>query len=324
MKPMNFSLCASCLCVVFYGSAAVYGDYCVLSQSPVVTLHFGVETPPSDPNTAQTIPAAHTDIEIPLRFSGWDVHIKTDRPASDTRIETEQAYFALGTEHRFAFQGAVPPAFAFIGAAPGETFWYYDQGQPPAPGVDSQDMTAAEHNALCLWDPNDPTRNANAPGRWLRVNLVEVRGPEDGHLAMWQEAGASPTVFFSTFDGGITESDVFYIPAGQHTHNNWAFTRPGRYEVELQISTYIRCDAALTADINGDCRVDWADFALLAAHWLRDACAGQPDCDRADVAESGQVDINDLLELATQWLLCGSPFESECPQSNRSKISVSD
>jgi hypothetical protein len=312
MKPLNFFFHVSCLCVALYGNAAVYGDYCVLSQSPVVTLYFGVETLPPDPNTAQRIPAAHTDIEIPLRFSGWDVHLKTDRPAANTRIEIEQAFFALGPEHRFAFQGAVPPAFAFIGAAPGETFWYYDQERPPAPGFDSQDMTAAERNALCLWDPNDPTRNANAPGRWLRVHLVEVRGPEDGHIAMWQEAGASPRVFFSTFDGGITESDVFYIPAGQHAHNSWAFTRPGLYEVALQISTSIRCDAALTADINSDCKVDVGDFARLAGYWLREDCALAPNCGQADITDSGQVDINDLLEMAMQWLLCGSPFESEC------------
>lgn len=30
------------------------------------------------------------------------------------------------------------------------------------------------------------------------------------------------------------------------------------------------CEVIVAGDINGDCRVDWADFALMAFHWLQD------------------------------------------------------
>ena len=256
------SCIALCCCLFSAIVTQTLAHSCVLSQSRPVTLYFAVEHPLPDPNITQPIPAAHTDIAIPLRFSGWDIHYKTDHPAANTRIDADRAVFALGTAHRVAFSDSMSPSFSFIGAAANQTFWHYDQELPPAPGFASQDMSTAEVNALCLWDPNDPPR-ANGLNRWLRVNLIDVRGPEGGHVSMWQESGQTPRVFFSTFDGGITESDVFYIPARQHVHNSWAFTQPGLYEVDIQVSAYYHCDPALTADYNSDCNVNFDDFAIL-------------------------------------------------------------
>jgi len=104
--------------------------------------------------------------------------------------------------------------------------------------------------------------------KWLQVNLVEVRGPEGGHVSMWQESGSNPIVFFSTSEGGITEDDVYYIRANLHAHNSWAFTEPGLYEVDIQVSTYHLCDESLIADINNDCIVNLEDFSLMAQQWF--------------------------------------------------------
>ena len=30
------------------------------------------------------------------------------------------------------------------------------------------------------------------------------------------------------------------------------------------------CETIVAGDINGDCRVDMADFVILAAHWLQE------------------------------------------------------
>jgi hypothetical protein len=30
------------------------------------------------------------------------------------------------------------------------------------------------------------------------------------------------------------------------------------------------CETIIAGDINGDCRVDWRDFAILSRHWLED------------------------------------------------------
>ena len=272
-------LIKTCLIVFGLGSLNSQADYCAFSSSDIKTLYFGVEISLPDPDHPHTIPTAHTDIEIPLLFSnGWDVHIKTDLPDANTRVETEDALFPLDAGHVVSFAGSVPSGWQFVGVGPDEPFWYYNQNDPPAAGVDSQDMTT-ESNELCLWDPNDPGRNATGLDKWLQMNLLEVRGPAGGHVSMFQESGPTPTVFFSTYAGGITGEDVFYIKAKSHSHNSWAFTKTGLYEVDIQVSTFHLCDDSLVADVNDDCIVNLEDFALMAG----------------------------------QWLVCGSSFGLECP-----------
>jgi len=262
---------------------------CVQSQSEVITLYFGVETPPPGMHF-QTIPSAHTDIEIPFRFAGgWDVHINTDLPVPNTRIETQNAFFSIGADARTTLS-EIPPEYAFIGAAANETFWLFS-GYNTAPGFDSQDMTTAEVNALCLWNPNKPDKFANSNNKWLQVRLVAVRGPAGGQVAMFEDGELTPIVFFATFNG-IDNDDEYYIVVKSHSHKSWTFTKPGLYEIDLQIATYYQCDASLTEDRTGDCVVDLEDFAALAAEaWMP----------------------NDLLTFIDQWLECGSPFDSECP-----------
>lgn len=269
------------VCLLFLGLPAYYAhaERCTLSSSEITTLYFGVEIDLPHPEHPHTIPMAHTDIEIPLRFgTGWDIHINTDIPVANTRIETEDALFPLGTGHRYSFPGSVPHTFEFIGAGTGETFWYYNQSEVPTAGVDSQDITTYENNELCLWDPNDSDHNATGLQKWLQVNLVEVRSPEGGQVSMWQESGTDPIVFFSTYEDGITKDDVYYIKANMHAHNSWAFTKPGLYEVDIRVSTYHLCDESLIADINNDCKVNLKDFAMLAEQWLSCGSSFGPGC----------------------------------------------
>jgi surface-anchored protein len=251
---------------------------CIVSTSPVATLYFGIEIPLPSPDHPHTIPNAHTDIAIPLTFAdGWDLHILTDLPKTDTRVETEQSLFALGTAHRVSLP-SIPPGYEFLGVPAGQTFWYYNQETAPSPGFNSDTMTSAELNALCLWDPNDQAHNATTPQKWLQVNLIDVRGPEGGELSMWQEGAVSPVVFFSTYDGGITQEDVYYLLAGAHAHCSWAFTKPGLYEVDIQVSTTHFCEETLTADLNQDCVVNLADLAIMAGQWLSCGSAFGPGC----------------------------------------------
>jgi surface-anchored protein len=42
-------------------------------------------------------------------------------------------------------------------------------------------------------------------------------------------------VFFNSGDG-IDEQDVFPVTVGGHSHQNWAFTAPGVYQVDVQAS----------------------------------------------------------------------------------------
>jgi surface-anchored protein len=130
---------------------------------------------------------------------------------------------------------------------------------------------------------------------------------------MWQENLGNPIVYFSTFDNGLTEADVYYIEANQHSHNSWAFTQPGLYEVDLQVSTYYACDGVLTGDLTHDCVVDMDDYAVISRYWLRTDCGDPNNCGDLRLSDPNEIDLEDLNEVTEQWLLCGSPFDSECP-----------
>jgi hypothetical protein len=302
---------------LIYVSFAVGNSHagCVLSSSEVITLNFKVEHELSEPNSYTLIPDdEHTDIEIPLLFDiGWDIHINSGpQGGTTTRIETEAGMFALTSDHQKTYGGSA--SFQFIGVNPGETYWRFLQGEEPSPGFDSQDILSAESNELCLWDPNDPAGNTSGFGKWLQVNLVEVRGPVGGHISLYQESGINPNVFFSTFDGGITEKDVYFIQASAHAHNSWAFTEPGLYEVDIQISTFFQCDETLTADLNDDCFVNMDDYSILSHYWLQTNCGDPNVCpELITLVDPNEVDLEDLNELTGQWLNCGTSFTSECP-----------
>lgn len=308
-------ICIIHLCLISVGLSVCYNyaGTCVLSKSEIVTLNFKVEYELPEPNPYTLLPSVHTDIEIPLKFdTGWDIHINSGtQGGAATRIETEEGMFALESEHRDTYLGS--PAFSFIGVAPDETYWLFLQGEEPSPGFDSQDISSAESDELCSWDPNDPAGNTSGSGKWLQVNLIEVRGPTDSHVSMYQENEINPIVFFSTYDGGITEKDVYFIRANTHAHNSWTFTKPGLYEVDIQASTYFQCDDTLTTDLNDDCYVNLEDYAILSSYWMRTDCGDPNNCPEVrTLTDPNEIDIEDLNELSNQWFICDTPFTSEC------------
>lgn len=54
------------------------------------------------------------------------------------------------------------------------------------------------------------------------------------------------------------------------------------------------CTQAISGDINGNCKIDFADYAMLAENWLT------------------ENDWNDLADLADNWLLCGFALSADC------------
>ncbi|MEJ5258732.1 MAG: choice-of-anchor M domain-containing protein [Anaerohalosphaeraceae bacterium] len=295
------------------------GTHCVRMDSPVVTFYFGVETAFPDPNQMEVIDGFHTDLSTPYLcgegLCRWDFAVSpNDLPGGGARrIPPQRALLFVNPLARMTMPAS--PAFAFLGASPGQTIWVLPQNYLSGVlwlGFNSGQMTADVLSGLCLWNPQDAGR-ADTPARWLRVRLLDVRRPQGSHFSLWQTGSfGQPRVFFSTYDGGITEQDVYYYQAGAHTHLNWGFTKPGLYEVDLQLSTFYQCSSDLTADLTGDCRVNLSDAAVIAAHWLQSGCADPNSCGGADLNQSGRVEPADLSILADQWLFCGSPFPSEC------------
>jgi hypothetical protein len=60
--------------------------------------------------------------------------------------------------------------------------------------------------------------------------------------------------------------------------------------------TIFQCQRELAGDLNGDCYVDWLDFAILAG----------------DLNGDRYTDGLDLTILADDWLKCANPFDPSC------------
>lgn len=73
----------------------------------------------------------------------------------------------------------------------------------------------------------------------------------------------------------------------------------------------------LDADLNLDCVVDLEDVATFASNWLATNCSSANDhCDGADFSlygsYSGTVDLDDLMEIVSEWLDCNLYYRGDC------------
>ncbi len=72
------------------------------------------------------------------------------------------------------------------------------------------------------------------------------------------------------------------------------------------------CQKTITADMTGNCYVDWADLGIFTDQWLANDC-GEPNwCGRRDFDKSGTVALGDFSIFAGQWQECGNPFDPVC------------
>jgi hypothetical protein len=72
------------------------------------------------------------------------------------------------------------------------------------------------------------------------------------------------------------------------------------------------CPDLLAGDLNGDCRVDMKDLAVMVSHWL-ESCTTPNWCGGSDINESSSVNFVDFAALAENWLNCNLLPQSSCP-----------
>jgi surface-anchored protein len=304
------------LCLLMLGPPAWGQGHCARVWTDV-TVYFAVETGAPDPNHPITLDTYHTDFEVSFGTTGWDVVVSYDGPtagAGGLDIPPQDALLYANTNSRWVLP-SIPAGFAFIGAQPGQPFWILPQNAGTSVLPLGLAAERADTGRLCRWNPHDE-RGADTPDLWFEVALLDIRGPADANFALWQADGIRPpVVFMSTHEGGITDDDVVYISAGSHVHLNWGFTEPGLHAVDFRISTVVRCDDWLTADwappgdgiYYGDGRIDFRDFAWMAAYWGETPLVDDPNTfmfvDPNDPARLVGPDA--LTTLADQWLLCG-------------------
>jgi len=68
-------------------------------------------------------------------------------------------------------------------------------------------------------------------------------------------------------------------------------------------SAYVFERVCLTADLSGDCCVNFLDFAVIGSQWLQ--APGVPSADIAPEGGDGVVNFLDLDILVNEWLQCG-------------------
>ncbi len=68
------------------------------------------------------------------------------------------------------------------------------------------------------------------------------------------------------------------------------------------ISDFIEVHDCPYADLDGNCFVNFMDFAVFSRQWMVLQCSTIDWCEGADINHSGAVDIHDLRIMAEQWL----------------------
>ena len=111
------------------------------------------------------------------------------------------------------------PNFAFLGS-PGQVIHILPQNE-----IDG---------ILFLGIAGDELPMGEFTGDSVQLHLTRVNGP--GNVFLYNVDGLGmPTVFFNSSDG-IDVSDAFPVTVGGHSHQNWGFSQPGKYEVTLQVA----------------------------------------------------------------------------------------
>ncbi len=106
----------------------------------------------------------------------------------------------------------------------------------------------------------------------------------DGHIIVWQDDRYGD---WDIFGYNLTTDQEFLITDNAYDQTNPAINqntvvfqdnRNGNwniYAIILDGPEVAQCTSSIEGDVNGDCKVDLTDFALISSHWLE--CNLQPE-----------------------------------------------
>jgi beta propeller repeat protein len=140
---------------------------------------------------------------------------------------------------------------------------------------------------------NAGTSDPNTPIEFAIVNneAEQINPDIDGNIVVWQSRGL-PTEDnrngdWDIYGYNLTTRQEFQITNNPYDQTNpavsgntivWEDTRDGNsqiYAVVLDGPEVARCKSKLSGDINGDCKVDFNDQAIMLSQWLE--CNLEPE-----------------------------------------------
>jgi surface-anchored protein len=172
---------------------------------------------------AELITNGHYDLNVAFSNNiGWTFNWYNF--ADNTRIPSRQIDMGMADAAR-----TVVPAsgFSALGADPGDPVWILPQAQTP-------NITFLGYRTDDI-DPTEITALFGTAFIGLKVTEVRGSGPDRGGFFSAYQTGLGSPVFQYTSADGLNSGDVVApIPLGAHAHFNWAFTKPGEYQVKFE------------------------------------------------------------------------------------------
>ncbi|MCD0461024.1 choice-of-anchor M domain-containing protein [Roseiconus lacunae] len=213
----------------------------------------------------------HVDLNINTDGSQWSIGPRDSSVSPVIEYANDAAAMYVGSPAEMTRPAG--SAYDFIGVAGGESFYLLPQSQDPdllflgfaAAGVTE---TLDKYNAFA----ESKGRVGNGNGDWLKLTLNSVTHTHpdgtagDGDISIWQ-AGifGGANVFVSSYDDGvanpnsngldisdgISDDDALWILDDSHSHYNFAFSDPGRYEIGVTLSGFFGDDGLSTPNASG-------------------------------------------------------------------------
>jgi Right handed beta helix region len=110
-------------------------------------------------------------------------------------------------------------------------------------------------------------------------------------------------------DGSLPDINFMHLVAGSDLINGGTYVGLPYHGTapDLGYFEYGGCTTPLASDLNGDCEVDFFDYALFADAWG----SNPPE---VDLNNDGHLDFLDIAQFAIEWLTCNRDPSSECWQ----------
>lgn len=223
----------------------------------------------------RTLDAGHVDMGPKLVDGQWTFLIHDDVAKADANATSVWRYPDETVFHVLdQAQLSVPddPAYAFVGADPGEQVWVVPQTQNPA--------------VVWLgWNTQDP-EVMQTIDRGVTLSLTGAQGP--GVVTTYLQSGSfgEPQLLW---DSRVPDAQPIWVDVNTHTHANWVFTEPGVYLLQLEATADLR-DGSTVSDtqlIRFAVGTATAPADALAATW--DGAAA-PATGEAEDAEDTTLD----------------------------------